>query len=61
MRSRKPTFDDDELVVPVPLSREEREWLAARARDTGRHPSEIASQIIRDVIEDDRIAHERTH
>ena len=39
-------------VVPIPLEGETIAQLAWIARETGRHPTEIASALLRDLLDD---------
>lgn len=48
-------ISDDEEVVPIPVDRRTRSRLVRLAGATGKHPSEIASALLREVLEDDEI------
>jgi len=57
----RPYDDDDVDVLPVPLDRETRRWLAETARATGAHPRQIAASILKDVRIDTEHAERRLH
>lgn len=52
-----PHPSDDEEIVPVPMNRETIRRLAALGRTIGRHPVELASKLLHDLLRDDEFAH----
>lgn len=55
----KPRAAEQEDVedVPIPLNREARLLLVRFSRAVGKHPREVASELLLDVLRDDDLAH----
>lgn len=53
-----PEDDDDGVeLCPVPMDRDTRRRLVLLSRLAGKAPLEMAAELLRDVLEDDEVAH----